>query len=165
MKILFIASDTNALGGIQQYNRKFLKCLKERGDEVALIELKGNFLEKLFAVFRTFIKSALWKPRVTVCAHINYSPIWYVAKKLFDRKYIICTHGVDVWNITNPLQRMAIREAKLITTVAEYTRDKILGQIESVRVKCQSSSVKCPIYLLYNPIDGTRFMPKEKSSA
>ena len=155
MTILFVASDTKALGGIQQYNRKFIDALRARGDEVSLLELKGSgFFAKIKFTALFFIKSITIKPDLTICAHIHYAPLGFFAKKVFRREYIVCTHGVDVWNIKNSLERKSMREAKLITTVAEYTRDKIVSQIPET---------KNHIYFLYNPVDGNRFVPKEKS--
>lgn len=164
MKILYVASDVRATGGIQQYNRKLLKTLEERGDKVILVQLKkgGGIFSKILFFFICLVAGFRHKPGLIVCAHINYAPIGLLMKKLFGRDYIVCTHGVDVWDIKSPLKRRALEKAKVITTVAEFTRDKILAQIESLRVKCQTSNVKCPIYLLYNPVDGNLFMPKAK---
>lgn len=157
MKILFIASDTNALGGVQQYNRKFLDVLRARGDEVALVELKGNGTgARLRFIFRSIARSVVFGPALTVCAHVNYGPLGLVMKKLLGRKYIVCTHGIDVWEVKSPLQRKALKEAALITTVAEFTRDKMVSQMPELASR---------IYFLYNCTDGARFAPKPKSSA
>jgi len=155
MKVLFIASDTNAVGGIQQYNRKFLDSLRSRGDIVELLELKKKgVVAKFLFVLSFFLKNIFFRPDINICAHINYSPLGLFAKKIFRREYIVCTHGVDVWEIGGFLKMKAMREARLITTVAEYTRDKMLKQIPEAKNK---------IYLLYNPIDGETFVPKKKS--
>lgn len=157
MRVLFIASDTKALGGIQQYNRKFIGALRGLGHEVYLIELKsGNVFAGILFVLKSIVKSALWRPDAIICAHINYSPIGLFINKFLGREYIVCTHGVDVWDIKNSLQRMALREAKLITTVAEFTRNKIVNQLPETKDR---------IYLLYNPIDGNLFRPKAKPLA
>lgn len=155
MKILFIASDTNALGGIQQYNRKFINALRERGDTVFLVELKsGGFMARVFFVLKSIATSIFFKSDITICAHINYAPIGLFLKKSLGRNYIVCTHGIDVWDIKSPLKLKAMREAKLITTVAEFTRDKIISQLPET---------KNLIHLLHNPIDGSLFMPGTKS--
>jgi len=157
MRILYIASDTKALGGIQQYNRKFLDSLRARGDEVVLVELKGGgFLAKARFIVKCFIQGVRHRPDLTVCAHVNYAPFGLFMKKWFGQDYIVCTHGIDVWEVRGALRRKALQEADLITTVAEFTRDKIVRQLPEVRDR---------IYLLYNCVDGARFVPKVKSPA
>ncbi len=155
MRILFAASDTGAVGGIQQYNRKFLECLRVRGDEVRLMELKrGGIIRKIRFAAEVLAQSARWKPNLVICAHVNYAPLGFLAKKLFGRRYMVCTHGIDVWEIKSGLKRAALKEADLVTTVAEFTQDKIVSQLPETRER---------VYLLYNSVDGKRFMPKEKS--
>jgi len=104
-------------------------------------------------IFKVFFESVRKMPDVIICAHINYAPLGFAMKRLFRRNYIVCTHGIDVWDIKSSLQLKALREAKLITTVAEYTRDRIVDQLPEVRER---------IYLLYNPVDGDRFVPSRK---
>lgn len=157
MRTLFVASDTDALGGIQQYNRKFLDVLRGRGDQIQLLELKGGGLfSKIKFISLFLMKSIGGCPELTICGHINYAPLGLLMKKILNRKYIVCTHGIDVWNIKSSLKRSALKEAKLITTVAEYTRDKMVSQLPELKDR---------IHLLYNPVDGNRFHPKEKSKA
>jgi len=155
MKILFIASDIQALGGIQQYNRKFLDAFRLRGS-VRLVELKhkGVFPKARF-ISKSIFQGLIYNPDITVCAHINYATLGFFMRVFFGRKYIVCTHGVDVWEIESWLKRKAMLAATLITTVAEYTRDKIVNQLPEARDR---------IYLLYNPVDGSRFAPRKKSA-
>ena len=156
MRILFAASDTEAVGGIQQYNRKFLECLRVRGDEVRLVELKrGEMIKKIRFAAEVLAQSARWKPDLVVCAHVNYAPLGFLAKKLFGRRYMVCTHGIDVWEVKSGFKRTALREADLVTTVAEFTRDKIVSQLPETQER---------VYLLYNSVDGKRFVLKEKSA-
>ena len=155
MKILFIAADTSALGGIQQYNRKFLAALRARGDSIKTVEIRGEgiFLKTRFIINALF-QGIFCRPNIIICAHVNYAPLGLFLKKIAGRRYIVCTHGVDVWDIKNRLQRKSLREAKVITTVAEFTRDKMVAQMPELKEK---------IYFLYNPVDGKRFIPKPKS--
>ena len=155
MKILFIASDTQALGGIQQYNRKFIKCLRDRGDKLSLVELRGSGIPaRAWFVLVAALKGVFLAPDLTICAHVNYSPIGFFLGKALGRKYAVVTHGVDVWDVRKKLQRAGLLHAAVITTVAEFTRDKMVSQFPELKER---------IYLLYNPIDGARFVPKEIS--
>ena len=154
MKILYVASDTNAMGGIQQYNRKFLSSLRDRGDMVKLLELKSaNFFTRALFIAKFYLHVVFFRPDITICAHINYALLGFFAKKLFGRKYIICTHGIDVWDVRSSMKRNAMKAADLITTVAEFTRDKMLAQVPEAK-----------IYLLYNCVDGSKFFPQKASS-
>ncbi|MEK7479514.1 MAG: glycosyltransferase family 4 protein [Patescibacteria group bacterium] len=155
MHILYIAADTSALGGIQQYNRKVIAAFGARGDRVNLLELKGGSSPaKFFFIVRCVLAALLMRPSMIVCAHVNFSPIGLFLKNIFGMKYVVFTHGIDVWNIEGVLKRKAFGEAKVITAVAEFTRDKMLAQMPELKDK---------IYFLYNPVDGNRFVPKPKS--
>jgi len=67
---------------------------------VRLVELKrGEMIKKIRFAAEVLAQSARWKPDLVVCAHVNYAPLGFLAKKLFGRRYMVCTHGIDVWEV------------------------------------------------------------------
>jgi phosphatidyl-myo-inositol dimannoside synthase len=155
MKVLFISADIRATGGIQQYNREFITALREHGIKVTELEVKKRTpIEKIRTLTKVLWHGVVINHDLIICAHINYSPFGYFIKKLSKRPYIICTHGVDAWNVKNPAQIKALREASLVTTVAHYTRDRLIAQVPELNEK---------IYMLLSFVDGERFTPQEKS--
>lgn len=154
MKIIFLCSQIDQIGGIQQYNRQFLKALSEVCDDVLLIEREYGFLGKIKFVFNFFWEIIRHKPDIIICGHINFSPIVYFSNLFLNRKFIIITHGVEAWNIKSHFQLNALKKAKLVIAVSMYTRDKILKQLPDINEK---------IFILANSVDEQKFFIKEKS--
>lgn len=156
MKILFFTGDLKATGGIQEYNRNFLRAVREiKKDDIFTIELKSGVLGGKFRFVFSFFKFLfLFKPDLVICGHINFSPLGYFANKIFGVKYAIFTHGIEVWNIKKNFYAKTLKTAAMITAVSSYTKKRIIEQIPEVEKK---------IFILFNSIDGERFKIKEKS--
>ncbi len=55
MKILFVAADTNKIGGIEKYNKEFMNALRGTGADVYFVPLRGiSPLQKLSFILRVF---------------------------------------------------------------------------------------------------------------
>jgi phosphatidyl-myo-inositol dimannoside synthase len=156
MKILFIAtSKISNTGGIQEYNRNLLKVLGSSSNKIQLIELiKANFLGKLLLVIKTFFYVFKNNPDVIFCSHVNLSPLCFVVCKLFNKNYIVFTHGTDVWNLESVIKIKCFEKAKFVVTVSNFTKSKIIEQIPGIEPR---------IYLLPNTVNENRFHFKEKS--
>lgn len=155
MKILFLVSDLEVIGGIQQYNRNFFRAVSENKDDILAIELKnGVFIGKLRFIINFFWSLFLFRPNLIICGHVNFSILGYLVKKIFNIKYAVFTHGIEIWNLKNSFQIKALKEAKIITAVSLYTKKRIIEQIPNAESK---------IFTLFNSIDGERFKIKEKS--
>ncbi len=154
MRVLFLASDINQIGGIQQYNRQFLKTLRRLNQNILLIERRaGAFLPKAKFVFNFFWGAVSFRPDIIICGHINFSPIVYFLSLFFNHKYIIITHGLEVWDIKSRVQLKALERAFLIVSVSNHTKGKILNQLPHLKGK---------IFLLPNSVDDKKFFIKEK---
>lgn len=153
MRFIFAVGDLSEAGGIQNYNRHFLKTIEEIGGTVRLIERKKGFFGRVKFTANFFWEIVRCRPDVVICGHINFSPIVYFLNLFLKFKFVIITHGVDVWNIKSRLQLAALRKADRIITVSFYTRDKILEQLSEVSVK---------IFILPNSVDGNTFLIKLK---
>jgi len=155
MKILFLSSDLNAVGGIQKYNRGVIEVFREHGEKLSIVEYRGNFLfVKLFFIARVLWRWLWFRPDFIFCGHINFSPICLLLNKVFCQSYIIATHGVEVWRIESGLKRKALVRAFKILVVSRFTKRKIIEQFPEVGER---------IFFLPNFVDGDIFIIGEKN--
>lgn len=135
MKILFLTSNMSLIGGKEEYNRHFTSVLKE-SVALKIIELRGTFVVwKALFVLKAFIAALIKKPDFVFCAHINFSPVLVLLKKLLGVEYVIFTYGIDVWNIKNPLHRKVLMQSIKIITVSNFTKNKLARQLPSIKDK------------------------------
>lgn len=155
MKILFMASDVNKIGGIEKYNRDFLDSLRESGVDLRLVQMwNSNPISKTYFVFRVFFIYLSYRPDFVMAAHINFSPICILLKKLFRVKYTMNLYGIDAINIKSRIKLWAVSEATIIITISEYTKSFIVQQLPNVKNK---------IFMLPSVVDGKLFYIQEKS--
>jgi glycosyltransferase involved in cell wall biosynthesis len=154
LKVLLVAADVNTIGGIQQYNRNVKAGIEESGAEVRLIELKGlSYASKTDFVLRILGHALFWRPDVIWCAHINFSPVMFLLKRVLTRPYLVALYGIDVLDINGRLHARALRAADLLTPIAHHTAANLLAQIPEVRDR---------LFLIPNSVDGARFGIREK---
>lgn len=67
-------------------------------------------------------------PQLIFSTHPNFSVTAYLLKKLIGIPYWVAAHGIDAWNIQNPLVKKALENADLILAVSSYTRDRLLQE-------------------------------------
>ena len=65
------------------------------------------------------------KPSLVIMTHLNFAPIALILQKLIGTKYIAIAHGVEAWNIQNPLLKRSLQSADLILAVSNFTRDRL----------------------------------------
>jgi phosphatidylinositol alpha-1,6-mannosyltransferase len=149
MKILLVASNLQAFGGIQAYNRKLLSVLKELGEEVSVVELpRQNLLQKIFFVIRFASSAAFSRPDFIFVTNLNYSPLGLFAKKFLGLPYGITFYGIEARDIKKSLHRKAVTNATLIFKVFEETGRNVLKQFPEVKGR---------ILMIPNSVDGERF--------
>ena len=170
-KILYILPDLLSLGGISRYNQNLLDVLLGEGYSVKVVsrndrqdryknlfiytagKVNNLFLRKVFFSLKTFWQAVFFCPDLIICGHINFSPLCYMIQKLLQIKYVILTHGIEVWNISGKLKLKALKQSHMITSVSDFTKHKIIEQVPEARDKVQ---------LLFNTVDGSLFCPKQK---
>ncbi len=154
MKILFLASRLDKIGGIQQYNKNILDALRRLGKGVSIIELQSsNFFHKIAFVFWVILKVVRRKPDLIFCTHINFSFLCFSLKKLFGLDYVVFTHGIEAWNIKSFLKKKALKNSKFVVTVSRHTAGRIIEQIPELRKN---------IFFLPNTVDDDRFSINKK---
>lgn len=78
----------------------------------------------LFALTLT-IAAITQKPDLVIMTHLNFAPIALFLKKIIGIKYVAIAHGVEAWNIQNPMLTKSLQNADLILAVSNYTRDRL----------------------------------------
>jgi glycosyltransferase involved in cell wall biosynthesis len=139
-------------GGIQRMLRLYLKALGETagaGDEVRLVVLNDREFpaaqlrryandkltqrhacgrRKAAFVWRA-LRAAAGAERM-VCGHIGQLPVAWLARRVHPRlQYFLVAHGIEVWRPYSALERAALRGARRILCVSDYTRREMLRQV------------------------------------
>lgn len=144
-KVLFLNLSAFCFtGGIEKFNRAFLKALSELEAEGKLIAdclsaydaevnplyfestyyrgFKGNRIKFILSVW----KEALHYDTI-ILGHINVSLAAWGIKKIFPHKEIILiTHGIEVWDKLKGIKKYIVQKADKIFAVSAYTKEAIV---------------------------------------
>jgi len=82
-----------------------------------------------------------------VCGHVHILPVLQ-RPKLKSMPYWICTYGREVWPRWSESVSLAMRRAKMILTISNFTRDSIIRRLPEAEV-----------YLVPPTVDIQRFRP------
>jgi phosphatidyl-myo-inositol dimannoside synthase len=150
MKTLLLTPEIFASeGGITRILRLYLKALCElsaEGDGVSLISLNDRVVDstdlrryssnKLLSwevCSRSkahFVKASLRTGRRSnriVCGHVAQLPVAWAASMLNPRlDYYLVAHGIEVWRSFSFLERRALKGARCVFCVSEFTRQQLL---------------------------------------
>ncbi|HEY1793402.1 MAG TPA: glycosyltransferase family 4 protein [Opitutaceae bacterium] len=137
-------------GGIARILRLYLKALCETAgteSRVHLVALNDSLVDSTelrkystsrLADWRVcgrskrdFITTTLRMGRQVdrvVCGHVAQLPVAWAASKLNSRmEYYLVAHGIEVWRPFTLLERRALKGARRIFCVSDYTRQQLLG--------------------------------------
>ncbi len=145
MKVLFLyLKSFSGVGGIEKFNRAFLKALqevgKEKGIEVKAYSVYDEEVDKKYfdpALFKGFegnkirflVESIVEGLRsdIVILGHINLSPVGLAIKKMNGRtKIFLIAHGIDVWRNLSKLKKWIINNSDMILSVSNFTKRKII---------------------------------------
>lgn len=150
MKTLLLAPELfRAEGGIARILRCYLKALVQLAqeddcvhtlalnDDAAAAEkakrLSGGRKGQHVGCNRSkpgFIRQALrlgWESDRVICGHLHQLPVvWLVSCFRPRLEYHLVAHGIEVWRPYGWLEKMALRRARRIFCVSEYTRRQML---------------------------------------
>lgn len=146
-KILFLVlSAFSSTGGIEKFNRAFLKGLQNLRTDLSLsiraagmydhtIEKKytgdipfkpfnGNrFLFVLRNIFQLFFTDEL------ILGHINLALLGVIFKRIKPSgKLILICHGIEVFEYTRGLKKKVLQKADVILAVSTFTKEKIISK-------------------------------------
>jgi asparagine synthase (glutamine-hydrolysing) len=144
-KVLFLnLSAFRFTGGIEKFNRAFLKALTDFQAEGKLIAnclsvydysvdplyfdkknyrgFKGNRIKFVFSALKEASKY-----NTIVLGHINLSLIGWGIKKMFAHKNIILvTHGIEVWDQLKGVKSYVMQNADSVLAVSTFTKEAIV---------------------------------------
>jgi phosphatidyl-myo-inositol dimannoside synthase len=150
MKVLLVVPELFAAeGGIARVMRHYLRALSDaRGEAsgVSLVALNDTVFppDKLLRysgdplkaaepcgasrtafIARTFRAAA--RCDLAICGHIGQLPVLWAARLLYRKlPYVLVAHGVEVWRPFSWIERQALRGAKEIWCVSDFTRRELL---------------------------------------
>ena len=156
MKVLYLASDLEGIGGIQRYNKRILEVLEKEEIDFCLVKMKNIRLSsKIKFVLEYFLRLLFSRPDVTWCGHINFSHLCLVSKKIFGAEYILNTYGVEVLKLIKGVGTKALKSALAINYIAGYIKEEILKKWPEV---------ESGLFLLPNPVEEDKFIIRAKSA-
>ncbi|MEO1561359.1 MAG: glycosyltransferase family 4 protein, partial [Cyanobacteria bacterium J06632_19] len=139
-------------GGIQVYSRFLLQAIQNiypqseydifvkhdvstSSDFVYLPQTRFHFSGEHSDNIRTPIfasqiitQGCLKRPDLIISCHINFTVAAYRLKQLTGIPYFTIGHGIDAWNIEDPLMKKALHDADLILTGGNYTRERLIKE-------------------------------------
>lgn len=166
-------------GGIQVYSIFFLQALQDLYPDAAYdvflkYDRKTNshpkfspqtrfhclgkwhrFVQSLLLTLKTIILGIWKRPTLVITTHLNYSIACYWLKRLTGVPYWVVVHGLEGWNLTNPMRRAALRYADKVVAVSHYTRDRLLDEQQLDPAK---------VSVLPNTFVAHQFQPQPKPS-
>jgi phosphatidyl-myo-inositol dimannoside synthase len=155
--IIGLFTDLSGFGGIQRIGCHVAVVLDRiagnSGSESRVLALNDNagfhtvMVDNSSVAFRGFghqrfrfaigALSALIKSRVAYIGHPNLAPLGLMARLLRPRfRYVVATHGVEVWQRLPLIQRLSLRFASCVTAPSSYTAQmvKLLQGVDSLKL-------------------------------
>lgn len=136
MKILFLVTNFNFVGGKERYDRDVLRVLEEEGMNVGVVRLKGRgLMQKIGFVLRAFFGALYVRPDALFASHVSFSPFAYALKKYMSIPYVVFTAGTEVWDIKKSSIKKALTGARFVVVISEYTKEKLRAQLPKLQKK------------------------------
>lgn len=164
-------------GGIQAYSAFLLKALQDLyprvpyhvflkndiynsaeadGHSITKFSFAGSWPKELRSLYFALLavgRGLIERPEIIISTHAHFSTLAYYLKKVAGIPYWVVAHGKDVWGLTNPALKIALREADLILAVSAYTRNRLLSEQQLDQEK---------VAILPGTMDSTRFNIESK---
>ncbi|MGI8893253.1 MAG: glycosyltransferase, partial [Bacteroidia bacterium] len=160
MKILFLylsAFSTN--GGIEKFNKAFMKALAENEEATALKVMSShdNICDERYlsqnkfkgfngskVIFSMEAVAEAGKFDKIIFGHINLAPLALLIKKLYPKKHLtLITHGIEVWNELSSIKKNFLDCVDEIISVSNFTKDKLIQthSINSDKIRILSNTI------------------------
>ncbi len=144
-KVLFLCLTTfSQAGGIEKFNRCFLKALKEAEGAVHITSFAMSpydespdtayFPEAQYKGFKgnkiSFVTQAVLRAAsadTVIIGHLNLAPVGNMIRRLYPGvRIVLITHGIEVWSPLEGQKMRMLQVADLILSVSNFTKDKIV---------------------------------------
>jgi phosphatidylinositol alpha-1,6-mannosyltransferase len=142
LRLLALLTDGfGASGGIAQYNRDLLAALSESSyiEEVIVLPRFGTYpvvtprkivqapptAGRTAWCRRAVVLALRQRPDVILCGHLRPVPFAAGLAQVLRRPLWLQVHGIEAWERPNKFIRLATEQAKLVTSVSRYTRQRL----------------------------------------
>ena len=150
-EVLYVCGDTSQMGGIEKYNRDFIRAILELGYFCDVIQRKpGGFLEKILfglAIARYVIHRI---PKHVICGHLHFAPLINGLSRVRHFDFSVNIYGIEAIEITCRRQIAALKAANRIIVISAYTKGLLLNQFPELSEK---------IFMLKSSVDENQFWP------
>lgn len=142
----FVLTAFSHMGGIEKFNRAFIKALADLSGTLQLKTTLGGmydvwfdkdytahqhydaFKGKKFSFVLWALKQSLRKD-VIILGHLNLAPIAVLLKLIAPKKkLIIVCHGIEVFEPVNGLKKKALQQADQLLAVSSFTRQQLISK-------------------------------------
>ncbi len=162
MKIVFLCLSTfSTTGGIQQFNKSFIKALVDICEvneyELSVISSHDKSVDSRYvtndlyeyykgnkALFAIHAVRECLKADVVIAGHINLAPVLNVIRQLnADTQIVLIAHGIEVWGKLSKAAQKVVGSAHRILAVSQYTRQMLIDQhkVESGKISVFHNTV------------------------
>lgn len=145
MKLFFLNLTTfSKHGGIERFNRCFLKALKDIQQDTQLESIAysmhdTNIIEayydkeryrgfngnKISFVIQSVLKA--FSSDIVILGHVNLAIVGLIIKRIYPKKRVLLiTHGVDVWSELDGVKRKFLKVVDEIVCVSQFTKNKLV---------------------------------------
>lgn len=177
MRILYLATNLDAKGGIQRYCRAQIEALRDAtGGQVSVLALRtssthafedpfdtdytgrsSRLLQRPAFVLRALAAATRHRPPVVWVNHVKLAPLGLVLRRVVPGcRLVINVYGREVWSGLSAFERHALRSADRVVADCHATAD---------HVKDCYGLADTGVDVVWDPVDVERFAPMEPSAA
>jgi glycosyltransferase involved in cell wall biosynthesis len=148
---IWIPDYASATGGIQAFSRFLIRAVGDCLPDAELSVFSKNDISKpIFSARKhptQFYSAGRWKglirtgafvcrvigqalrdrPNLILSAHVNFTPVAYLLKRLLRIPYVAVGHGIDVWNPKTAGAHRALQYSDRLLAVSHFTRDRMIA--------------------------------------
>jgi phosphatidyl-myo-inositol dimannoside synthase len=134
-------------GGIGTFSRAFVMALRELGHDLRLFGKSDSAgvwqdfplwgagrscarLQTLRFAAGLLTACGRSRPDHVISAHLNFGPVAYLAKRLFDIPYTLSAYGIDVHDALSTSRRNALRNADTVIAASTWCRQRLLDIVK-----------------------------------
>ncbi len=141
-KVLVLAPDLNAMGGVQSYTKTLVAGLAEilgsgrvrvvavRGEPETRSDGSSGLSPSVKAIFfiRAVSTAMLWRPDLVVCTHLGVAPVAQIIEKYSGIQYWLVLHGIEVWAKLSGSKDRALRGAQRYVALTRFTLETTIAR-------------------------------------
>ena len=116
------------VGGLQKHLYFILQTSRDLfSDSRVKAFLKLDNRNVLFAL-RVFFASLIYRPKLIIVGHVNFSPIAYIIKRLTKIPFWVVTYGIEAWGIRKNLLKKSLLASDRILAMSNFTKNRIASE-------------------------------------